>query len=252
MSTREQDKTSQEPEHSPEEASRWFAQWHLYRSIVDANWMCHREIFGAVRSWVLLRYPGPFTLLDLGCGDAGFIRETFENTGLWAYTGVDASAAALSQARKELVGARFQVELREADMLVALDAGMGADADVILASYSVHHLPAAEKLRFCKLAFSRLSSGGTLLFADVFRRDGETRDEYLAAYVNMMREAWVGLAAETLEGAVGHVRERDFPETRAGIYELAREAGFREEPRELFRDGAGFHRLLAVVKGVGG
>jgi cyclopropane fatty-acyl-phospholipid synthase-like methyltransferase len=211
--------------------------------------MCHREIFGAVRSWVLLRYPGPFTLLDLGCGDAGFIRETFENTGLWAYTGVDASAAALSQARKELAGARFQVELREADMLVALEAGMEADADVILASYSVHHLPLGEKRRFFTLAFSRLSNGGTLLFADVFRRDGETRDEYLAAYVQMMREAWVGLAAETLAGAVGHVRERDYPETRAGMCELSREAGFQEEPPELFRDDAGFHRLLAVVKG---
>jgi hypothetical protein len=31
--------------------------------------MAHRTIFGAIRSWVLLRHPGPFTLLDLGCGD---------------------------------------------------------------------------------------------------------------------------------------------------------------------------------------
>lgn len=242
----------QEPEHSPEEASRWFAQWHLYRSIVDANWMCHREIFEGVRSGVLLRYPGPFTLLDLGCGDASFIQRTFENTGLWAYVGVDASAAAIAQTHKELAGARFQVELREGDMLAALEGGMGEKArlfDVILASFSVHHLPLGEKRRFFKGVFSRLSIGGTLLFADVFRRDGETREQYLAAYENMMREGWVGLAPETLEGAVGHVRERDFPETREGVVELVREAGFREEPRELFRDGAGFHRLLAVVKG---
>lgn len=221
---------SQEPAHSPEEASRWFAQWHLYRSIVDANWMCHRQIFHAVRGWVLLRYPGPFTLLDLGCGDASFIAGTFENTGLWSSMGVDASHAALAQASKELAGARFQVELREADMLAALQDDTGAHAkpiDVILASYSVHHLPAAEKLRFFRLAFARLEAGGTLLFADVFRRDGESREEYLTAYLGMMREAWIGLAPEALAGAIGHVRERDFPETSEGVSELAREAGFR-------------------------
>jgi ubiquinone/menaquinone biosynthesis C-methylase UbiE len=240
-----------EPEHSPEEASRWFAQWHLYRSIVDANWMYHREIFGGIRSWILVRHPGPFTLLDLGCGDASFIQGTFENTGLWAYSGVDASQAALTQATKELAGARYQVQLREADMLVALGDGMQADAksfDMILASYSVHHLPRNEKLRFFSLAYSKLSSGGTLFFADVFRRDGETREQYLDAYVTMMREAWVGLAPETLAGAIGHVRERDFPETREGITELAREAGFQNEPQEIYRDDAGFHRLLALPR----
>lgn len=254
MSTPESMSEQQEHQHSPEEASRWFSQWHLYRSIVDANWMCHREIFGAVRSWVFLRHPGAFTLLDLGCGDASFIKGTFENTGLWAYTGVDASAAALEKAREELAGARFQMELREGDMLAALEDGMGTPArkyDVILAGYSAHHLPIAEKLRFFKGAFSKIEAGGTLLFADVFRRDGESRAQYLDAYVAMMRESWVGLAPETLAGAIEHVRERDFPETSDGVRELARKAGFREEPRELFRDGDGFHRLLAVPKGPG-
>lgn len=251
MSAREPARTHPEPEHSPEEASRWFAQWHLYRSIVDADWMCHREIFGGIRSWTLVRHPGPFTLLDLGCGDASFVQKTFENTGLWAYTGVDAAQAALAHATNELAGAKFKVQFLKADMLVALDDGMaagGGSFDMILASYSVHHLPTAEKLRFFELAYSRLSSGGSLLFADVFRRDDETREQYLEAYVTMMREAWVGLAPETLAGAIDHVRSRDFPETRERIAELAREGGFQAEPRELYRDGAGFHRLLALTR----
>lgn len=140
--------TSQEPAHHPEEATRWFNQWHVYRAIVDANWMAHREIFNAIRSWALMRYPGPFTLLDLGCGDARFIKSTFNETGLWAYTGVDASQAALAKARNELAGARFQGQLLEADMLASLreDCGPAAKTvDVILASYAVHHLPAREK-----------------------------------------------------------------------------------------------------------
>jgi SAM-dependent methyltransferase len=177
---------------------------------------------------------------------------TLEDTGLWAYTGVDASQAALTKARDELAGARFQVQLCEADMLVALEDGVGTPSrkfDVILASYSVHHLPVAEKLRFFKGAFSNLESGGILLFADVFRRDGEARVPYLDAYVTMMREAWGGLAPEALAGAIEHVRQRDFPETVEIVRELTGAAGFCDEPLELFRDGSGFHRLLAVRKG---
>lgn len=244
--------SSTEPEHAPAEATRWFNQWHVYRSIVDANWMAHREIFGAVRGWVLMRHPGPFTLLDLGCGDAGFIKGTFNETGLWAYTGIDASPTALAQARGELAGARFQAQLLEADMLAYVrgDSGPAAENfDVILASYAVHHLPAREKQQFFTLAHRKLAPRGSLLFADVFRRNGETREEYLEAYVAMMQKAWTGMPAEGLAGTIEHVTQRDFPEAAETIFDMGREAGFRDEPRELFRDATGFHRLLACTKG---
>lgn len=242
---------SQEPQHDPEEATRWFNQWHVYRAIVDANWMAHREIFSAVRAQVLLRYPGPFTLLDLGCGDAGFIKGTFDETGLWAYTGVDASQAALAKARDELARARCQVQLLEADMLAYLweDSGPAARTfDVILASYAVHHLPAPEKQEFFRLAHGKLARRGTLLYADIFRRDGETREEYLQAYVGMMQQDWTSMPAESLASTTQHVTQRDFPETGQAISELARDAGFCEEPQELFRDATGFHRLMAFAK----
>lgn len=241
---------SQGPAHDPEEATRWFTQWHIYRAIVDADWMAHREIFSAVRAWVLMRHPGPFTLLDLGCGDTGFIKGTFDETGLWAYTGVDASQAALAKARNELAGLRFQVQLREADMLAYLQEHPEPAAktcDVILASYAVHHLPARQKQEFFRLARGKLAPRGSLLFADVFRRHSETREEYLEAYVGMMRRAWTGMPPESLASTIEHVTQRDFPETGQAIYEMAREAGFGEESRELFRDATGFHRLLAFT-----
>jgi hypothetical protein len=28
-----------QPEHDPAEATRWFNQWHVYRSIVGNDWM---------------------------------------------------------------------------------------------------------------------------------------------------------------------------------------------------------------------
>jgi SAM-dependent methyltransferase len=240
-----------QPEHDPAEATRWFNQWHVYRSIVDNDWMCHREIFSAIKNWVLLRHAGPFMLLDLGCGDAGFIQDKFTDTGLWAYTGVDASQGALAKAREELSGARFQVQLVEADLLAYLgeESGNGGQTfDVILASYAVHHLPVREKQEFFRLAHARLAPGGSLLFADVFRRGEESREEYLQAYVGMMREAWAGLEQESLSSTTEHVLQRDFPETLEVIQAMAREAGFQGEPRELFRDATGFHRLQAFTK----
>jgi SAM-dependent methyltransferase len=243
-----------QPEHDPAEATRWFNQWHVYRSIVDNDWMCHRAIFSAIKNWVLLRHPGPFTLLDLGCGDAGFIQGTFTDTGVWAYTGVDASQAALAKAREELAGARFQVHLAEADLLAYLGEQPEQDRrafDIILASYAVHHLPVLKKQEFFRRAHARLIPGGSLLFADVFRRGDESREEYLRAYVDMMRDAWAGLAPESLASTTQHVRERDFPETLGQILGMAREAGFQGEPRELFRDATGFHRLMVFMKATG-
>lgn len=237
------------PAHSPEEAVRWFNQWHVYRAIVDANWMAHREIFGGIKVWILTRYPGPFTLLDLGCGDAGFIRATFDETGVWSYTGVDASAAALAKARSELAGARFQTRLVEADMLAFLAASPrdAASVDVILASYAVHHLPPHEKREFFRRAHGLLASGGSLLFADVFRNEGERREDYLDRYVGMMRQAWTSMPPESLGSTIEHVTQRDFPDSAATIAEMAGAAGFCQEPRELFRDATGFHRLLAFT-----
>lgn len=241
---------SPEPQHAPEEAARWFNQWHVYRAIVDANWMAHREIFKAVRSWVLLRYPGPFTLLDLGCGDAGCIKSTFDETGLWAYTGIDASPTAVAKARTELAGARCQVQFLETDMLAYLRGDSGAAAqtfDVILASYAVHHLPAREKQELFQLAHRKLAPRGSLLLADVFRRDGETREEYLDRYVTMMQREWTSMPSGGLAGTIEHVTQRDFPETSLALSAMARGAGFGQEPQELFRDATEFHRLMAFT-----
>jgi tRNA (cmo5U34)-methyltransferase len=243
--------TSQEPAHHPEEAARWFNQWHVYRAIVDANWMAHREIFSAIRAWVLTRYPGPFTLLDLGCGDAGLIKSTFDETGLWAYTGVDASQAALAKARSELAGARFEVELRDADMLAYLREPAGPAAktfDVILASFAAHHLPVRAKQGFFQLAHRKLAPRGSLLYADVFRRENETREEYLDRYVGVMRRDWTGMTPESLASTTEHVMQRDFPESSDALSAMARQAGFGQEPQELFRNSTGFHRLMAFTK----
>lgn len=231
--------------HDVAAATRWFQQWHVYRSIVDHDWMHHRGIHAAMRRWVQSRAVAEFSLLDLGCGDAGLIRATFAGTGLAEYTGVDASSTAIDEARRGLAGVEFPVRLMEADLLgfLAARAERGPVTDIVLAGYVVHHLPAAEKQRFFDHCRAALAAGGALLFFDIFRRGEETRDRYIADYVAMMEADWE-LSPEAFASTREHVTARDFPETVATILDMARRAGFRPAATELFRDERGFHRLF--------
>lgn len=236
------------PDHDVAAATRWFQQWHVYRSIVDHDWMHHRGIHAAIRRWVLERSATGFSLLDLGCGDAGLIRSTFAGIGLAEYRGVDASSTAIAEARRGLAGAEFPVHLVEADLLgfLAERADHGPPSDIVLAGYVVHHLSAAEKQRFFEHCRAALATSGALLLYDIFRRGEETRDEYIADYVAIMATDW-GLSGEAFASTREHVTTRDFPETVTTMLDMARRAGFRPAATELFRDECGFHRLFCLT-----
>ena len=235
--------------HSVMAATTLFDQWPVYKSVIDHNWMLHREIHATIHAFVKWNYQTRFSLLDLGCGDAGFIRRTFENTQLAHYTGVDASAAALEEARRTLTPGRFSVNLVEGGLLEYLaDASTHEKCayELILAGYSVHHLSTDDKQRFFTLCRAVLGPAGSLLFYDILRRPGETREQHVSAYTEMMKIRW-GLTGEALESTCRHVREHDFPETLATTQEMARKAGFESDGLELFTAADGFHRLLCFV-----
>lgn len=230
----------------------FFDGWDVYASIVARDLMHHRAIFRAIRQWTHLRRPGPFTLVDLGCGDCGFVAATFTDTGLWRYTGVDASRGAVDAAAKNLAGARFETRLVQADMLDWLHDARADDADaatdVLLSLYSVHHLPVDAKRTFFERARAALAPGGTLLFGDMFRRAGESRAAWVDAFVAMMRVEWSGLPPGALGDTIEHLESHDHPETVADLGAIAAAAGFAPAPHDLFHDAAGFYRLLAFTK----
>jgi len=235
--------------HDVTAATTLFDHWQVYKSIIDHDWMLHREIHATIHAFVKWNYQTRFSLLDLGCGDAGFIQRTFENTQLAHYTGVDTSTAALEEARRTLAAGRFSVQCVEGELLGYLvDASTQEHLayELILAGYSVHHLSTEDKQRFFALCRAVLGPAGSLLFYDIFRRPGETREQHVAAYTEMVRTAW-GLTGEALENTCRHVRERDFPETLATTQEMARKAGFESDGLELFTAADGFHRLLCFV-----
>jgi SAM-dependent methyltransferase len=238
--------TVNDPGHDVAAATSWFDQWSVYRTIVDHDWMHHGAIAAAVRSCLGDR-GRPVAVLDLGCGDAEPALRALAGVAVADYTGVDASAAALAEARRRLAAAPFPWRLVTADVIAFLDAA-GAPAaaeppaDVILAGFVAHHFPAAVKERFFAACRRRLAPGGELFYADVHRLPGTSREEYLAAYIDGMR-TWTALTPDGFASACHHVRDRDFPETEAFTLAAAAAAGFSVERSLVFADAPGFHRL---------
>lgn len=67
-------------------ATAIFAQWQVYESIIDRNFMRHREIGAAIGAFAKGRFRRRFSLLDLGCGDATSVpphRATASHAASW-------------------------------------------------------------------------------------------------------------------------------------------------------------------------
>lgn len=230
--------------HDVAAATRWFAQWSCYRAIVEHDWMRHAAIAAAIQARLAVRRR-PFTVLDLGCGDADPAIRAVRGTAVAGYTGVDAADAALAEARRRLADEPYASTLVTADAVadVAARAARGERFDVVLAGYLVHHFPSEVKRRFFADCRRVLAPDGEFFFADIHRLPGTTRDDYLAAYVAGMR-AWQPFTAEAFAATCEHVLAHDFPETEAFILEAAAAAGFDTSSPLLFADGAGFHRVM--------
>lgn len=233
------------PRHDAQQVKVFFDQWHLYQQIIAQDYMAHRGIHAALRAFVVQHLDQPFTLLDLGCGDASAIPNTFAGTALHAYTGVDLSPVALAWAADHLQAVAFAVQWVEADLMAYVGGAEGERFDAILLGFALHHLPTDEKRVFFQRCHRRLQPGGYLLLYDVFRRPHETRDQYLEAYFGYCTAHWTGLSQESLVGTRAHAYACDYPETYETLAALAREGGFIPAAAPLFTDEPQFHRLYS-------
>jgi len=229
--------------HNSEQTKQFFDQWNLYQQIVEHDYMAHRSIHAALRVFVVAQMDKPFTLLDFGCGDASAILATFVGTKLQAYTGVDLSPVALNQAAHNLAAAPFEFKLVEDDFTHYLAHNPSERFEAILAGFALHHLYYEEKCEFFKRCQAKLTQPGYLVLYDVFRRPGETRDEYLQAYCQHCREDWLQISSETLSSAMDHILTCDYPETYETLAMMASDAGFTAASAPLFKDSSQFHCL---------
>jgi len=210
----------------------FFSNWDVYRAVIDNNCMEHREIYQTVAP-ILARRVAPFSILDLGCGDAAGIAPLLPDLPLARYVGVDCAAPALEHARAMLTPVTDRIELHVADMQDFL-AATEEHFDVILVSFALHHLPTSDKLRFLRAAWARLLPDGEVILIDVVRKDTESRDQYLRRYAGLVSQWPVG--TERQRRIVAHVTGNDFPEEVSVLPGWASAAGFTSV-EEFYRGG---------------
>ncbi|WP_026608429.1 class I SAM-dependent methyltransferase [Methylocapsa acidiphila] len=230
---------------SENSAIDFFTVWQRYRKVVDANYMHHAEFSAAIERILRSRFDGrPFSVLDLGCGDASILAALLAKMNIETYEGVDLSEAALALAEQNLNSLSCPVRLTHCDLVEALNNGHRR-YDIIHSSYAVHHLSTDRKAEFFAGVAKRLEKDGILLLTDVTREEDESLAVYFQKYCDWLRRDWHGLNVDEKAAICDHLVNNDLPETRATLESQARAAGL-DDAHEVARFG--WHRLLSFAR----
>jgi len=239
----------EQPDTSPRQdtaaVQKFFDQWHIYRQVVDHDYLSHRGAFEALGARLSARTT-PFSFLDLGSGDASFTADLLAGAGVSRYEAVDLSPIALDLARGNTEKLACEKQFKVADFFSEIRDG-GEIFDVIFIGFSLHHLPQADKREFFRDAAHRVSPGGSLIVFEPLFLPGESRPDYMRRWVADARERWTVISPEAMVLIEDHVTNNDYPETLPDYRAMASVAGF--SPGEvLFQDPQRFYGLLAFDK----
>lgn len=228
---------------------RLFEEWQVYGKLVTHDYMDHRVFFKRLQAEIAARFERPVAILDLGCGDLTPILPILPNLALRQYVGIDESGAALALASRNMQALSVPGRLIKGDLLLSLDE-MEDCFDIILASFSLHHLAdPADKRRTLQAARQHLKPEGFIAIIDVFCAQEELREQYLERWINHAENRYVELQAEERALLFDHVRARDFPVSHATFQSLGREAGLPGFAL-LLEDQAGLNALVTFSPGV--
>lgn len=214
-------------------------QWRTYRTVVDNNYLFHREASACLRQILMEEAPRPFRFLDLACGDAAEIVEVLRGTPISQYHGVDLSRAALDLAEQQLATLDCPVLLEQRDFAEAVTEHP-EPAEVVWIGQSLHHFQTSDKLGVMRAIRGIVGDRGLLLVYEPSSPDGETRAGWMRRW-DAQQISWADYAPADWETLAAHVHAADFPETASGWHELGHAAGFvttREvfvAPSNLFR-----------------
>ncbi len=222
------------------QAVQFFRAWDTYAKVVAANYMFHRELGEAIKDALRARFlDRPFSVLDLGCGDAATFAPLLQAFKLKHYQGADLSGQALALAKKNLAYLPCPVELVEGDFISALAAASAQD--VIYTSFALHHLSTGQKAEFFKLAAQKLNHGGLLLLVDVTREEGQTLQSYYSDYCSWLRTNMNALDSFEQDQICDHLVNNDFPEPYSLLCAHAEAAGLHVLPGAMPHR---WHRLM--------
>lgn len=201
--------------------------WQIYQEIIRFNYMEHQDIYSELKKYITKNYPEPFSLLELGCGDAFYSAKSLTDTAISHYVGVDLSQPALNLAKQNLNGLNCSVELKQVEMWEFLEC-YSLSFDLILISFALHHLSSSQKQALLNKCYHHLNAGGALLLIDIFCREREPRPEYLKRYCNYVESQWQKIERSDLDLALEHITSSDCPESIATFRTWAEIIGFNQ------------------------
>lgn len=208
--------------------------WELYQKIIRRNYMRHEEIVGALRAATNALPANELSILEVGCGDAYAVSQALRNRKDVHYTGIDMSQHALDYAGKNLAPHGWELDLQAGNMF-ELVPRIEKRFDVIIGGYSLHHFGADRKEILLKQFRPLLTDDGVAIVYDIYKRDGEAREEYLERLLAICRESWSEMDDTQMEQIHDHVRNNDHPESLESMKQLAERSGFSKF-ENVYRD----------------
>lgn len=203
-----------------------FEQWAMYEAVVRAGYMGHAELATGLAEWAE-DFGRPLSIVDLGCSDAWLATHAFRAANVEHYLGVDLAESSIERAREATAIWPGRVELVCGNLADVLAERPDASANVVLASYSLHHFLTGDKERLLAEVRRLLVPGGGFVWIDAVRDDGESHDQYIDRLTHAMSHDWTALTPEQRERAVTHVRASDYPEMKSWMLEHVEAAGFQ-------------------------
>lgn len=206
--------------------------WSTYRQVLEHDLMEHGALTAAltqtIDTWLALRGPGAPAPhgVDLGCGDLSLLPPLLRRLPLASFTGLDLNGAVLPLAADALGPVPYPCRFLEGDLLAWAEAEPEPPVDLLLSSFAIHHLQEPDKRRFLRGCRRRIATGGLLLWADVFRAPGESRDSYVARYSARVHR-WSPLEPERQEEVIAHLSQWDHPADPEAIARQAEAAGWQ-------------------------
>lgn len=207
----------------PSAAELFKTNWATYQHVVEADLMHHKMLCNLTFR-ALADFKTPFSILDLGCGDARLLTETLRNLSVSHYTGYDLSGHALELAKVNISSAGWPSALREGRMECLLNEEAGT-FDLVHSSFAIHHLPDPEKAKLFQSIAGHLNENGMFIYIDVCRQPEESVEVYAKGYVRWIYECWDVITTAEKDSIREHIMSYDIPSTLDDTREMAAEAG---------------------------
>ena len=224
--------------------SELFDEWSTYEKVVTNDYMHHREFFTVLERELSTRLHEPLSVVDLGCGDCAPIIALLKCFEVNRYVGIDESESVLARAQANLAATGEPFSLHCGTMFEELRKLEG-DFNLVVASYSLHHLHSPEKQNVLRECRRLLRRGGLLAVIDVFLEEGESRQAYFERWKENAKRIFTALVPEEMEKLLAHVRSSDFPEAVAVYRRLAEAAGFKQL-KSVTQDPERLNRLVVL------